>query len=79
MDIESSSRYSSVWNRNGLGGFIVLRDNKGGVEEDIIETLQPTGEEHQSRSTLTVLLDVRKYIEFELFKQFFLVRIENEL
>ena len=49
MDIESSSRYSSVWNRNGLGGFIVLRDNKGGVEEDIIETLQPTGEEYQSR------------------------------
>ncbi|XP_063692760.1 26S proteasome non-ATPase regulatory subunit 1-like [Bolinopsis microptera] len=42
MDIESSSRYSSVWNRNGLGGFIVLRDTKGGVEEDIIETLQPT-------------------------------------
>ena len=43
MDIESSSRYSSVWNRHGLGGFIVLRDTKGGVEEDIIETLQPTG------------------------------------
>jgi len=42
MDIESSSRYSSVWNRHGLGGFIVLRDTKGGVEEDIIETLQPT-------------------------------------
>ena len=78
MDIESSSRYSSVWNRNGLGGFIVLRDTKGGVEEDIIETLQPTGEKYQSRSTSIAFLDVRKYIELELFKQFFRVRIENE-
>ena len=41
MDIPPLCRYSSVWNRTGLGGFVVLRDNKNGLDEEIIEALKP--------------------------------------
>lgn len=42
MDIPADCRYSSVWKRSGLGGFVLLKDNKSGAEEEIIEALKPT-------------------------------------
>jgi len=42
MDIPSDCRYSTVWNRPGLGGFVILKDNKNGIDEEIIEALKPT-------------------------------------
>jgi len=41
MDIPTDSRYTSVWNRNGLGGFVILRDGKKGETEEIIEVVKP--------------------------------------
>jgi len=41
MDMPADCRYSSVWKRQALGGFLVLKDTKHGEEEELIEVLKP--------------------------------------
>ena len=42
MDIPTDCRYNTIWSRPGLGGFVILKDNKNGMDEEIIEALKPT-------------------------------------
>jgi len=48
MDIPADCRYSTVWKKSTLGGFVVLRDSKEGTEEQIIESLKPAMSDDKS-------------------------------